>query len=173
MASQPQSCTVHRFQRQSRSSRKRQFLGATVVLLGALSCASVGGMMAGVTFAPELEIDLSEAERLRPGLYIFDPYPGVGDTAERGDDVRVEYIGWLADGRVFDSSVTRGEPIEFRLGAGRVIDGWDTGIEGMKVGGVRRLVLAPRWGYGRMGSDRVPPNSYLVFEIQLLRVGKR
>jgi FKBP-type peptidyl-prolyl cis-trans isomerase len=131
----------------------------------------VGATAEDVTFAPDFEIDLAGVEPLRPGLYVFDLSEGVGEVARRGDDIRVEYMGWLADGQLFDSSVARGEPIEFRLGANRVIDGWDLGIEGMRVGGVRRLVLAPRWGYGMEGSERVPANAHLVFEIQLLRIG--
>jgi FKBP-type peptidyl-prolyl cis-trans isomerase len=95
---------------------------------------------------------------------------GKGPEAVRGKTVEVHYTGWLTDGKQFDSSVG-GSPFSFKLGAGEVIDGWDRGVAGMKVGGKRKLTLAPDLGYGARGAPpEIPPNATLVFEIELLAV---
>ena len=96
---------------------------------------------------------------------------GDGVEATAGQNVSVHYTGWLTDGTKFDSSVDRGRPFEFPLGAGRVIRGWDEGVAGMKVGEKRKLTIPPHMGYGAGGAGRViPPNAVLVFEVELLGV---
>ncbi len=96
---------------------------------------------------------------------------GTGAEAVAGKNVSVHYTGTLTDGSKFDSSHDRGEPFRFRLGAGQVIQGWDQGVVGMKVGGKRRLTIPPELGYGARGFPPViPPNSTLVFEVELLGV---
>ena len=101
---------------------------------------------------------------------IEDLVAGKGAEATRGRSVRVHYTGWLTDGTQFDSSVG-GSPFTFRLGAGEVIDGWDQGVAGMKVGGKRKLTLPPELGYGARGAPPdIPPNATLVFEVELLAV---
>lgn len=114
-----------------------------------------------------------------PAVLVTDLVPGVGDEALRGMVVIVHYTGWLYDanapelrGRQFDSSRERGQPFSFPLGGGRVIQGWEQGIPGMKVGGVRRLVIPPGLAYGsrNIGNGLIPPHSTLLFEVELLAV---
>jgi FKBP-type peptidyl-prolyl cis-trans isomerase FkpA len=104
-------------------------------------------------------------------LEITDLVVGSGAEAAAGKKVSVHYTGTLTDGKKFDSSLDRGQPFGFSLGAGQVIRGWDQGVAGMKVGGRRRLVIAPHLAYGARGFPPViPPNSTLVFEVELLDV---
>jgi len=98
---------------------------------------------------------------------------GTGDVAEPGDKVTVNYVGTLTDGAKFDSSYDRKQPFSFTLGAGDVIKGWDLGVVGMKVGGKRKLTIPPSLGYGEQGAgSTIPPNSTLIFTIELLKVEK-
>lgn len=107
----------------------------------------------------------------RTGLQITDTLVGTGAEAKAGDVVSVHYTGTLVDGTKFDSSLDRGEPFSFILGAGQVIQGWDQGVAGMKVGGTRNLVIPPEMAYGAQGAGGViPPNATLIFEVQLLNV---
>ena len=96
---------------------------------------------------------------------------GKGEAAKPGSDVVVHYVGWLESGQQFDSSRARRDPLDFSLGAGDVIKGWDQGIAGMKVGGKRKLVIPPALAYGEHGCGGViPPHATLVFEVELLEV---
>lgn len=105
------------------------------------------------------------------GLEYIEIEPGSGAQAQAGKTVSVHYTGKLQDGKVFDSSVSRGEPITFTLGQGRVIKGWDEGIALMKVGGKAQLVIPPELGYGERGAGGViPPNATLVFDVELVDV---
>ena len=111
------------------------------------------------------------------GLKYIDQLIGNGEEAVKGDAVEVHYTGWLYEngkrGAKFDSSLDRGEPFKFDLGAGRVIRGWDEGVAGMKVGGKRELIIPPELGYGSRGAGGViPPNATLDFEVELLKVTK-
>ena len=107
-----------------------------------------------------------------------DARPGTGAEAQRGQTVTVHYTGWLYDearpdhkGAKFDSSRDRNEPFSFTLGAGEVIQGWDEGVAGMKVGGQRTLTIPPDMGYGARGAGGViPPNAVLLFDVELLGV---
>jgi FKBP-type peptidyl-prolyl cis-trans isomerase FkpA len=105
------------------------------------------------------------------GLEYEDLKVGTGAEAKRGNTVNVHYTGWLTSGKKFDSSVDRGEPFSFKLGAGMVIRGWDEGVAGMKIGGTRKLTIPPELGYGADGAGGViPPNATLVFDVELLGV---
>jgi FKBP-type peptidyl-prolyl cis-trans isomerase len=105
-------------------------------------------------------------------LQIQDLVVGKGAEAKSGDTVSVHYVGTLVDGKEFDSSRKRGQPFNFPLGQGRVIKGWDQGVAGMKVGGKRKLTIPPSLGYGERGAGTIPPNSVLLFEVELLDIKK-
>jgi len=105
------------------------------------------------------------------GLTIEDTSLGEGTAAASGHTVSVHYTGWLTDGKKFDSSRDRNRPFEFKLGASEVIAGWDEGVQGMKIGGKRKLTIPPALGYGARGAGGViPPNATLVFEVELIGV---
>jgi FKBP-type peptidyl-prolyl cis-trans isomerase FkpA len=106
------------------------------------------------------------------GLVIDEVKPGEGAIATKGKTVSVHYTGRLTDGTKFDSSYDRGQPIDFPLGGGVVIKGWDQGIEGMKVGGKRKLTIPPDLAYGARGTPGgpIPPNATLVFDVELVGV---
>jgi len=111
-------------------------------------------------------------ERTLPGgLKVTDVKVGSGPMAESGSTVAVHYTGWLMDGTKFDSSLDRGSPIVFQLGAGRVIKGWEEGIKGMRVGGKRKLTIPSSMGYGAQGYPPViPPDATLQFDVELMDV---
>jgi len=127
------------------------------------------------TFAEEKKMNSNEAAgqvvTTESGLQYLDLVVGTGRQAKRGDTATVHYIGWLADGKKFDSSVDRKEPFSFRVGAGQVIKGWDEGVGTMKVGGKRKLTIPPQLGYGARGAGNViPPNATLTFDVELLEL---
>jgi len=106
------------------------------------------------------------------GLEYNEKKAGAGAQAKAGKIVKVHYTGKFQDGRVFDSSISRGKPIEFMLGKGRVIKGWDEGIAMMKVGGQAQLTIPPNLAYRKKGAGNgvIPPNSTLVFDVELVEV---
>ncbi len=107
------------------------------------------------------------------GLVYQDLIVGSGPAPVPGKNVKVHYTGWLENGTKFDSSVDRNEPFVFRIGAGQVIQGWDEGVMGMKVGGKRKLIIPAQLGYGARGAGGViPPDATLIFEVELLDVAK-
>jgi FKBP-type peptidyl-prolyl cis-trans isomerase FkpA len=119
----------------------------------------------------------SDVVTTESGLQYRELAVGTGESAAAGNMVSVHYTGWLQNadgsrGKKFDSSRDRGEPIEFPLGTGKVIKGWDEGINGMKVGGRRRLVIPSNLAYGsrNVGNGLIPPNSTLIFEVELVKV---
>ncbi len=106
------------------------------------------------------------------GLNYEEVEAGTGDTPQKGQKVTVHYTGQLENGELFDSSHTRGEPIQFTLGVGQVITGWDEGIGLMKEGGKATLTIPPELGYGERGAGGViPPNATLIFDVELVTVG--
>jgi FKBP-type peptidyl-prolyl cis-trans isomerase FkpA len=117
----------------------------------------------------------NEVIEMPDGLKYTDIKTGDGATAKAGNKVSVHYTGWLsnngAKGKKFDSSVDRGQPFQFTLGAKQVIAGWDEGVAGMKVGGTRTLTIPPELGYGARGAPgAIPPNATLIFDVELLQV---
>lgn len=103
-------------------------------------------------------------------LDVADLVVGTGATAASGDTLTVHYVGTLTNGTVFDSSRASNQPFTFRLGVGQVIQGWDLGVPGMKVGGKRKLTIPPELAYGSRQVGSIPPNSTLIFEIELLSI---
>ncbi len=104
-------------------------------------------------------------------LEIKDLKQGTGKEAKKGSNIKVHYTGWLAsNNKKFDSSLDRKVPFEFKLGRGEVIPGWDRGVVGMKEGGKRKLTIPSILGYGENGTANIPPNSTLIFEVELLQV---
>ena len=121
------------------------------------------------TYAASLGINIAEMTRITEDLYIKDIVVGTGAVATAGKTLRTIYTGWLVNGTQFDSNVGK-EAITFVVGAQQVIQGWDLGLLGMKVGGKRRLVIGSELGYGPDSDGRIPPNSTLVFDVELLSV---
>ena len=103
-------------------------------------------------------------------LQVIDLQLGEGKAAVKGALITTQYRGWLEDGSEFDSSYSRGKPFQCVIGTGRVIKGWDLGLMGMQVGGKRKLLVPARLGYGERNMAAIPPNSNLIFEIELLEV---
>lgn len=104
------------------------------------------------------------------GLKIEDIKEGTGSAVKSGDTIVIHYKGTLTDGTKFDSSYDRGQPFETTIGVGQVIEGWDKGIIGLKVGGKRKLTIPPSMAYGAQQVGNIPPNSTLIFEVELLEI---
>lgn len=141
---------------------------AAPVSLRAQSSPKVDPPLDTMQFAASLGVDFAASKRVTRGLYARDIVVGEGRTANRDTEITVRYVGALADGRAFTEP--NEPPVTFRLGTGKVITGWDRGISGMRVGGIRQLVIAPALGYGKEQAGLIPPNSVLVFEVQLISV---
>lgn len=135
--------------------------------LWAIGAVVIGGLLlqgAGTVFGEE-----SKPITTASGLQYVDLVKGTGREAHAGETAVVHYTGWLEDGTKFDSSVDRGTPFSFRLGAGRVIKGWDEGVLGMHIGTKRKLTIPSKLGYGSRGAGRlIPPNATLIFEVELM-----
>lgn len=128
-------------------------------------------VMAVLMLIPTISLAKEKKVTKPDGLVIEELKVGTGPVAKAGQTVTVNYTGWLTNGQKFDSSVDRNEPFTFHLGAGEVIKGWDEGVQGMKVGGKRKLTMPPSLGYGARGAGGViPPNATLIFEVELLGV---
>ncbi|WNG42908.1 FKBP-type peptidyl-prolyl cis-trans isomerase [Archangium minus] len=147
-------------------------LVSTSLLLLTSACGTDTGDPTKVKYAASLGVDLNAMNRSTSGLYTQDLVVGTGTEATNGRIVYVHYTGWLPDGSRFDTSRdTPDKPIDFTLGKGTVIDGWEEGVVGMKVGGQRRLVIPSELGYGEAGYPGViPGNSVLVFDVELVSV---
>ena len=146
------------------------FLGI-LVLVGAIAVIAFKVRVPESWKAQEAPTQENVMEEKQTELKIEDIVVGSGEEAIAGKKVTVNYEGTLENGTKFDSSYDRGTPFSFNLGAGEVIEGWDKGVSGMKVGGKRRLVIPSSLGYGSQGAGGViPPDATLVFEIELLKV---
>jgi FKBP-type peptidyl-prolyl cis-trans isomerase len=151
---------------------------AGLALFALVGCGD-GGAPAVESFQPSLvnrdtapEVDLSGMTTTASGLSYMDLAVGDGNETVHGESVTVHYIGWFLDGEKFDASVDKGVTFDFDLGTGSVIAGWHEGVAGMRVGGIRRLVIPPDLAYGAAGRSGIPPNSTLVFDVELFQVGE-
>ncbi len=151
-----------------------KFIHIILALACAFSLSACKAQTSATTSTQEKTAMSANATELQK----IDTLPGTGREAEPGFNVTVHYTGWLYDekaegfkGAKFDSSLDRKDPFKFDLGAGQVIQGWDEGFAGMKIGGKRTLVIPPEMGYGARGAGGViPPNATLIFEVELLDV---
>ncbi|MEK7602203.1 MAG: FKBP-type peptidyl-prolyl cis-trans isomerase [Patescibacteria group bacterium] len=112
-----------------------------------------------------------QPQQLPTTLTVTDEVVGTGAEAKAGDTVTMNYVGSLPDGTVFDASAKHGQAFTFTLGVGQVISGWDKGIVGMKVGGKRKLIIPPDMAYGNRDLGSIPPNSTLIFEVEMVKIG--
>jgi FKBP-type peptidyl-prolyl cis-trans isomerase len=146
------------------------------MILIRFACAVLAlAIAAAVPLLGRVDAATNQVIEMPNGLKYTDTKTGDGATATSGNKVSVHYTGWLynnsAKGAKFDSSVDRGQPFQFTLGARQVIAGWDEGVAGMKVGGKRTLIIPPELGYGARGAGGViPPNATLMFDVELLGV---
>lgn len=143
----------------------------SIVLFAFFALLAAVGLRAQSDNSSPTKVD-GKGKSTSSGLQYWDLKEGSGAAASAGKTVSVHYTGWLAsNGKKFDSSVDRGQPFMFQLGAGQVIKGWDEGVSGMKVGGKRQLRIPPELGYGSRGAGGViPPNATLIFDVELLAV---
>lgn len=158
---------------------------ALIVIIGAVILLLISGKLdlgfgqkesgkTGETAQTETEDPAASAEGYVPkieGVAIEVMKEGSGaKVVKSGDNLNVHYVGTLQDGTVFDSSVARNTPFSFRIGQGRVIEGWEKGLMGMKVGEKRKLTINPEMGYGAQANGKIPANSTLIFEVELLGI---
>ena len=137
-------------------------IGAGLLLIAACSDAFAPEVVEETTFASSLDIDLASMTRMPSGLYVEELEEGSGDAAVSGDRVSVSYVGYLSNGSTFDSG-----QIPFTLGVQDVVDGFDEGVTGMKVGGARRIIIPPSLGYGDTARGTIPAGSILIFLLGL------
>ncbi len=161
---------------------QRQWIGIVIALVTVFVLFAFADFFYGIVSGGQAVSDNSLTDQnisveqttnnmLNAKLEMTDTKIGTGDIAVSGKLVTVHYVGTLLDGKKFDSSVDRGSPFQFTLGVGQVIRGWDMGVEGMKVGGKRHLVIPPELGYGSQSiANIIPANSTLVFDVELLKV---
>src|SRR5580700_6103379 len=146
------------------------------MILIRFACAILAlAIAAAVPLLGRVDAATNQVIEMPNGLKYTDTKAGDGAAATPGNKVSVHYTGWLSDngakGKKFDSSVDRGQPFQFTLGARQVIAGWDEGVAGMKVGGTRTLTIPPELGYGARGAPgAIPPNATLIFDVELLQV---
>ncbi len=154
-----------------------RLLAALLVSVVATACLSADPFVPrieDVTFDPSLGVNLAASTKTASGLYYRDITVGSGDSVRvgaDGDTVFVRYQGWLRNAVKFDDNTGAANPFRFVTGLQSVIDGFEEGARGMKTGGVRQIIIPPALGYGSSGTASIPPNSILVFNITLTRVG--
>jgi FKBP-type peptidyl-prolyl cis-trans isomerase FkpA len=153
---------------------RRTRLAAVAISIAFTACASAGApvpppkSVEATSFAASLDVDLSKMTKTASGLYWRDIDVGTGTLVKGKMDVRVHYTGWLTNGEKFDSNAVSDQPIVVPLGRGHAIKGWEEGLEGMRAGGRRMLVIPSELGYGSSHSGLIPPDAVLVFDIRVV-----
>jgi hypothetical protein len=147
-----------------RTRNERRVKTLAIVVIAVLAFSVVGYLWATRGGSQGQEVTLPD------GLKYLDLVEGTGQSPQAGKTVSVNYSGTLENGTKFDSSYDHGQPLEFQIGTGAVIKGWDEGLMTMKVGGKRKLIVPPKLGYGPRAQGNIPPNSTLIFEVELLSV---
>eukprot|EP00741_Cyanophora_paradoxa_P018031 tig00021037_g17411.t1 len=166
----PQPAAVARFAVRAEGENKCEFHGQPIARRAALGLATA--LVAGTRACFWVRAEEGGAEvTTDSGLKYVDIVEGSGAQPKAGQMVKVHYTGRLENGQVFDSSRDRGRPFSFKIGTGMVIKGWDEGVMSMKVGGQRKLTVPPALGYGSRGIGPIPPNSTLIFDVELLSIG--
>lgn len=148
-----------------RSGERAEVRGILSLLLLAGCVAPPAPTLEDAKYAAALGVDIGASTKVS-SMYIRDLTVGTGEAAMPGQLVTMRYTGWLIDGTQFDSNQTTG--FQFRIGAGRVIQGWDVGVRGMQLGGERQLIIPPELGYGEDGTQGIPGNAILVFKVMML-----
>jgi FKBP-type peptidyl-prolyl cis-trans isomerase FkpA len=147
--------------------RAARWLVLALIGTGACTENTTAPTIESTSFAAALGVNLAASTKTASGVYYRDISIGTGATVSNGQLLSVRYTGWLANGTQFDSNVA-GNAFPFHLGGGEVIDGWDLGIPGMKVGGQRQLIIPSELGYGPTGNGAIPGNAILVFNVQVV-----
>jgi FKBP-type peptidyl-prolyl cis-trans isomerase len=150
-------------------------LVAAAMVVGLSACASGGAPLTArpiqsIPFAASLDVDLSRMTKTPSGLYYRDIVVGSGPVIHGNVDVKVHYTGWLTNGVKFDGNADDDPPLTVPLGRGRAIKGWDIGLEGMRAGGRRQLVIPPELAYGSSRAGLIPPDATLVFDLKVVSV---
>lgn len=120
------------------------------------------------TFASALGVNLAASTRTTNGAYYRDIVVGTGAVVASGQDISIRYTGWLSNGAQFETNLSNSSPLKFKLGLGEVIDGFDEGLVGIRVGGKRQLIIPPSLGYGPYNYGPIPGNSILVFTVEVV-----
>ena len=143
-----------------------------IIFIIVISMAAVVGIY--FLLQPKNQPENNQNKDMAQNLKVEVLKQGTGEEAKSGDRISVHYTGWLENGTKFDSSVDRGTPFEFTLGAGQVIQGWDLGVVGMKIGEKRKLTIPANLAYGDQGAGGglIPANAILIFEVELLEISK-
>ena len=142
------------------------FLAVTAAACGSTEPQSVP--IEQTRFADTVHVDLARSTKLASGMYVRDTVIGTGAVVASGQTVSVRYVGFLANGSIFDQNPAPTALFTFKLGGGQVIPGFDIGIQGMKVGGKRQLIIPPELGYGASGAGSIPPYAVLVFFVDVV-----